>query len=205
MNDNKIPKLILHTCCGPCLTHVYSVLSVQYNVHVFFYNPNISPQSEYKQRLLEVEQFSSIKSIPVTIGKYNQKEWFNAIKPYRFYGELSPRCHACYAFRLEETFKVAKENNFDAVCTTLTVSPYKDAEKINEIGSTLSKVYGITYVPSDFKSNGGYQNSIELSKQYGMYRQKYCGCIYSKLERKKSSLWSKKILSFKETHDVVNK
>lgn len=196
---------MLHTCCGPCLTHVYDVLSAHYNVHVFFYNPNISPQSEYKQRLLEVQQFSRIKSIPVTIGNYNQKEWFTAVKPYRFYGELSPRCYACYAFRLEETFKVAKENNFDAVCTTLTVSPYKDAEKINEIGSTLSKVYGITYVPSDFKSNGGYQHSIELSKQYGMYRQKYCGCIYSKLERKKSSLWSKKILSFKETHGVVNK
>ncbi len=196
---------MLHTCCGPCLTHVYDVLSVQFTIHVFFYNPNISPQSEYKQRLFEVEQFSRIKSIPVTIGNYNQKEWFAVVKPNRFYGELSPRCHACYAFRLEETFKIAKENMFDAVCTTLTVSPYKDAEKINEIGTTLSKVYGIIYVPSDFKLNGGYQHSIELSKQYGMYRQKYCGCIYSKLERKKSSLWSKKILSYKETGDILNK
>ena len=205
MKVSQLQTVLLHTCCGPCLTHVHSVLVSQYNIHIFYYNPNISPLSEYKRRLYEVEQFSHLHSIPVTIGHYNQREWFNAVKPYRFYGELSPRCHACYAFRLEETFKRAREQNFDAVCTTLTVSPYKDAEKINEIGKTLSKVYNITYIPSDFKLDGGYQHSIELSKQYGMYRQKYCGCIYSKLERKKYSLWSKRVHAFRESFDASNK
>ena len=205
MNNKQLPTLLLHACCGPCLTHVYSVLSSEYSVHVFYYNPNISPQSEYKSRLLEVEQFSKIHSIPVTIGQYNQKEWFDAVKPYRFYGELSPRCHTCYAFRLEETFRVAREHNYDAVCTTLTVSPYKDAEKINEIGKNLSAQYSIQFLDADFKADGGYQQSIELSKHYGMYRQKYCGCIYSKLERKKSSLWAKRVDEFKGLHGIVNK
>ncbi len=205
MNSSQLHSVLLHTCCGPCLTHVYSVLTSQFDVHVFFYNPNISPQSEYKRRLSEVVKFSQQHSIPVTIGQYNQKEWFNVVKPYRFYGELSPRCHACYAFRLEETFKVARKKNFNAVCTTLTVSPYKDAQKINEIGSKLSKVYDITYIPSDFKAHGGYQHSIELSKQYGMYRQQYCGCVYSKLERKKSSLWFKRVEEFNNTNKTINK
>ncbi|MCX8123564.1 MAG: epoxyqueuosine reductase QueH [Spirochaetes bacterium] len=199
MNSKRFPKLLLHTCCGPCLTHVYEVLSQQFNVHVFYYNPNIAPRSEYQLRLREVEQFSSYNSIPVTIGNYNQKDWFNTVKPYRMYGEMSQRCFACYDFRLRETFKVAKENKFDAVCTTLTVSPYKDAERINEIGINLSKLYEIKFISKDFKSDGGYQQSIELSKKYGMYRQKYCGCIYSKLERKKSSLWSIKVKKFKES------
>lgn len=205
MNSKQLPTLLLHACCGPCLTHVYCVLSSQFAVSVFYYNPNISPQSEYKNRLLELEQFSNLYSIPVIIGQYNQKEWFHAIKPYRFYGELSPRCHACYAFRLDETFRVARKHNFNAVCTTLTVSPYKDAVKINEIGKNLSAQYSIQFLEADFKADGGFQHSIELSKQYGMYRQKYCGCVYSKLERKKSSLWSKKVHSFEESYGTVNK
>lgn len=200
MSNNTLPALLLHTCCGPCLSHVHSVLSQQFTVHVFYYNPNISPQSEYKKRLSEVEQFSMQHSIPVTVGRYNQKEWFDAVKPYRFYGELSQRCYVCYEFRLEETFKVAREYNFDAVCTTLTVSPYKDAEKINEIGKNLSLQYNIPFIEADFKSNGGYQHSIEMSKQYGMYRQKYCGCVYSRLERKKTSLWSKRVEEYKRLH-----
>ena len=191
-------QLLLHTCCGPCLTHVYSVLSSSYEVTVFYYNPNISPRAEYSKRLTEVEQFCTINSIPVTIGHYNQKEWFSAVKLYRFSGEGSQRCFECYTFRLQETFKVAKENNYIAVCTTLTISPYKDAEKINEIGKSLQIRYGIEFIESDFKRMGGYQRSIELSKQYGMYRQKYCGCVYSMLERKKSSLWSKKLHSAKQ-------
>lgn len=144
-----------------------------------------------------------LNAIPVTIAHYNQKEWFNAVKPYRFYGELSGRCYTCYAFRLGETFRYAREHNFEAVCTTLTVSPYKDAQKINDIGKELSTKYQVEYIESDFKADGGYQHSIELSKQYGMYRQKYCGCIYSKLERKKTSLWSMKIRTQQGNKQVV--
>ncbi len=203
MSNTQPKKILLHTCCGPCLTHVYSVCSSFYDVHVFFYNPNISPRSEYQKRLAEVEYFCTVNSIPVTIAQYNPKEWFNAIKAYRFYGERSERCYACYAFRLEETFRYAREHNYEAVCTTLTVSPYKDAQKINEIGKELSIKYQVEYIESDFKADGGYKHSIELSKQYGMYRQKYCGCIYSKLERKKTSLWSIKMQARQDSKPVA--
>lgn len=196
IEQKQKPRLLLHTCCGPCLTRAYEVLSSKYAVDVLFYNPNISPISEYNKRLSEVEQFSKLHNIAVKIGPYNQKEWFNKVKPYRFFGEVSERCYICYRMRLEYTFSVAKNNNYDAVCTTLTVSPYKNANKINEIGNEISLKYKVNFIEEDFKKDDGYKRSIELSKQYNMYRQKYCGCIYSKLERKKVSLWSLKVKEY---------
>lgn len=197
-------KLLLHTCCGPCLTHVHSVLCAEYEIAVFYYNPNIAPQAEYAQRLSEVKQFTTIHNIVLLTGRYNQADWFKAVREQRFSGELSPRCYLCYSLRLKETFDVAKQCKYDVVCTTLSVSPYKDAEKINEIGRSFAELYGIQFIEADFKQNGGYQHSIVLSKQYGMYRQKYCGCVYSRLERNKNSLWSIKSNSYKKNMITAN-
>lgn len=182
-------KLLLNTCCAPCFSYVHELLCKPYNVTSFYYNPNIAPVSEYKKRLNELFNFAQNKKFQLIEGEYDSKNWTKAVKPFRFAGERSPRCHVCYRYRLEKSFIYAKDNGYDIVGTTLSVSPYKDSMILNSIGKELEQSYNIEYLESDFKKDDGYRKSIALSNAYGFYRQNYCGCVYSKQERDKGSLW----------------
>ena len=176
-------KILLHSCCGPCSSYVISFLSNYFDITILYYNPNISPYEEYLKR--KEEQIKLIKSLK-TKNKldfldcdYDNNLYNNAIKGYEKYPEGGNRCSICFNLRLEKTALIAKEQKYDYFCSTLTVSPHKNAKIINEIGYSLSKKHKINWLPSDFKKNNGYKQSIELSKKYNLYRQDYCGCIHS--------------------------
>ena len=182
--DRK-PNLLLHVCCGPCSSYVLEYLSNYFEIAILFYNPNIYPKEEYIRRKEEMEEFVS-KAYPNTkyiILDYNEKEFYDAVRGYEHLGERSERCFKCYELRLKKTVEYAKENGYDYFTTSLSISPYKVSSKLNEIGSNLEKEYGINYLYSDFKKKNGYKRSIEISREYNMYRQEYCGCVYSKVER----------------------
>ena len=182
--DRK-PSLLLHVCCGPCSSYVLEYLSNYFEITVLFYNPNIYPKEEYIRRKEEMEEFVS-KAYPNTkyiILDYNEKEFYDAVRGYEHLGERSERCFKCYELRLKKTVEYAKENGYDYFTTSLSISPYKVSSKLNEIGSILEKEYGVNYLYSDFKKKNGYKRSVEISKEYNMYRQEYCGCVYSKVER----------------------
>ena len=181
----KKPSLLLHVCCGPCSSYVLEYLSNYFEITILFYNPNIYPKEEYIRRKEEMEEFVS-KAYPNTkyiIMDYNEKEFYDAVRGYEHLGERSERCFKCYELRLKKTVEYAKENGYDYFTTSLSISPYKVSSKLNEIGSNLEKEYGINYLYSDFKKKNGYKRSIEISREYNMYRQEYCGCVYSKVER----------------------
>lgn len=179
--------LLLHACCAPCSSACLERLSNFFKITIIYYNPNITEEKEYLKRLEELKNFiQKIKvKYPINIidTRYDPKEFFEISKGLEKEKERGKRCYKCYELRLEETVKVAKENNFDFFATTLTLSPYKKTDWINEIGENLSNKYQTSYLYSDFKKKNGYKRSIELSKEYNLYRQDYCGCIYSKLER----------------------
>lgn len=186
---NKIPTLLLHSCCAPCSSYVLEYLSEYFKITVYYYNPNIYPSDEYYKRVKEQQDFISKFNVknPVDFieGKYDTDSFYSTVKGHENDKEGTERCFLCYNLRLEETAKIAKERNFDYFTTTLSISPYKKAQKLNEIGKELESKYGIKYLFSDFKKKNGYKRSIELSRQYYLYRQDYCGCVYSKLEAKK--------------------
>lgn len=179
--------LLLHACCAPCSSAVLERLSSFFKITIIYYNPNITEEKEYLKRLEELKNF--IKKIktkyPINIidTRYDPQEFYTIAKGLEKEKERGKRCYECYKLRLEETAKVAKEKNYDFFATTLTLSPYKKTDWINEIGNNLSNKYQTNYLYSDFKKKNGYQRSIELSKKYNLYRQDYCGCIYSKVER----------------------
>ena len=179
--------LLLHACCAPCSSAVLERLSNFFKITIIYYNPNITEEKEYLKRLTELKDF--IKKIktkyPINIidTRYDPKEFFTIAKGLEKEKERGKRCYECYKLRLEETAKVAKKQGFDFFTTTLTLSPYKNTTWLNEIGEELSKKYQASYLYSDFKKKNGYKRSIELSKEYNLYRQDYCGCIYSQLER----------------------
>lgn len=179
--------LLLHACCAPCSSACLERLSNFFKITIIYYNPNITEEKEYLKRLEELKNFiQKIKvKYPINIidTRYDPKEFFEISKGLEKEKERGKRCYKCYELRLEETAKVAKENNFDFFATTLTLSPYKKTDWLNEIGENLSNKYQTSYLYSDFKKKNGYKRSIELSKEYNLYRQDYCGCIYSKLER----------------------
>lgn len=179
--------LLLHACCAPCSSACLERLSNFFKITIIYYNPNITEEKEYLKRLEELKNFiQKIKvKYPINIidTRYDPKEFFEISKGLEKEKERGKRCYKCYELRLEETTKVAKENNFDFFTTTLTLSPYKKTDWLNEIGENLSNKYQTSYLYSDFKKKNGYKRSIELSKEYNLYRQDYCGCIYSKLER----------------------
>lgn len=183
-NINKTPTLLLHSCCGPCSSYVLEYLTNYFKITILYYNPNISPYDEYKKRL--EEQVRLINNLPVKNKvdllecDYDNIEFEKIVKGLENEKEGGSRCHKCYRLRLEKTAKLAKENNFDYFSTTLTVSPYKNSKVLNEIGKSLSELYNVKYLYSDFKKKEGYKRSIELSRIYNLYRQDYCGCIYSK-------------------------
>lgn len=179
-----VPTLLLHSCCAPCSSYVISYLSNYFKITVFYYNPNIMDKEEYQKRLKEQIRFiKAYKSkYPVTFieGDYNPDQYCLLVKGLEQEKEGGPRCHKCYFLRLEQTANYAKDHLFDYFGTTLTVSPYKKAAIINDIGLILQEKYHIKYLLSDFKKNNGYLKSIELSKEYHIYRQDFCGCDYSK-------------------------
>lgn len=183
------PKLLLHSCCAPCSSHVILLLKDFFDITIFYSNDNISPIEEYQKRLEEEIRFCKEidPSIKVLYDPYQAKDYDQAVLGFENLGEKTKRCYKCYLLRLEKTAKKAKELGFEYFTTTLSISPYKIARWINEIGKKLEEEYKISYLYSDFKKEEGYKHSIELSKKYGLYRQDYCGCIYSKLERKKES------------------
>lgn len=189
----KRPKLLLHVCCGPCSSYVLEYLSEYFDITVFYYNPNISPKEEYEKRVEEVlrllKEAPFGKNVKFVNWKYDTESFEDIAKGLENEKEGGKRCKKCYNLRLSETVKYAKENNYDYFTTTLSISPYKDADSLNSIGKLLSEKHGVPYLFSDFKKKNGYKRSIELSHEYNLYRQDFCGCIYSKkesLERNKN-------------------
>ena len=184
---NGTPKLLLHTCCAPCSSYCIEYLSNYFDITVLYYNPNISPQEEYEKRKQEqirfLKEYPSKNKLDIMDIDYDYNEFLDIAEGLEQEPEGGKRCHKCYRLRLEKTAIMAKENHFDYFGTTLTVSPYKNSQLLNQIGSELESKYQIAYLYSDFKKKEGYKRSIELSKQYHLYRQDYCGCIYSKKER----------------------
>ena len=182
----KKPVLLLQCCCAPCSSAVIERLREHFTVKLYFYNPNIYPEAEYQKRL---EQFDKLLSggfgegIEQVAAKYDQAEFFDFVKGMENEKEGGARCARCFILRLRETARKAKEIGADYFCTTLAISPLKNAQKLNELGKKISARYGIDYLYSDFKKKNGYKRSIELSKIYNLYRQDYCGCVFSKKER----------------------
>lgn len=184
----EVPTLLLHSCCAPCSSAVLERLAEHFRITVLYYNPNIAPQEEYENRIKEQERFVAQlpTKYPVSFlaGEYDTKRFYEAVKGMENLPEGGERCFVCYELRLRETARLAKEHGFDFFTTTLSISPLKKADKLNEIGGRLAEEYGISYLFSDFKKKEGYKRSIELSAQYGLYRQDYCGCVYSLREDK---------------------
>ena len=182
-----IPKLLLHSCCAPCSSYVIEYLSNYFQITILYYNPNISPVEEYEKRKTEqIHLINRIKTkYPVQFMDcdYENELYENEIKGLENEPERGSRCSVCFRLRLEKTVRLAKEKNFDYFGTTLTVSPYKNCLVINEIGLRLEKEYNLPFLISDFKKKNGYKRSIELSREYGLYRQNYCGCKYSKIDK----------------------
>ena len=183
-NLSGTPNILLHSCCGPCSSHVITLLSEFFNITVIYYNPNISPYEEYEKRKKEqirlINELNTKNKLDFIDCDYDNDLYKKTIKGLENEVEGGYRCHKCFYLRLNKTALVAKENNFDFFGTTLTVSPHKNAIIINEIGKQLEDKYNIKWLHSDFKKEEGYKKSIELSKKYNLYRQDYCGCIYSK-------------------------
>jgi len=181
--NSAAPSLLLHSCCAPCSSYVLECLSKHFKITVFYYNPNIEPFEEYQKRVAEQRRFlSAYKSAnPLEFfeGPYDETAFQRISAGREEEKEGGSRCFLCYELRLRKTAEYAKANQFDYFTTTLSVSPYKNAQALNEIGARLSEEYGVSFLFADFKKNNGYQRSIELSKQYRLYRQNFCGCIYS--------------------------
>jgi len=177
------PKLLLHSCCGPCSSYVITYLKDYFDITVFYYNPNIEPEEEYlkrKEEQIKLINKLNIPNITLMDSSYDNDNYRRVIKGHEEDNEGSTRCHICYRLRLEETMKKALESNFEYFGTTLTVSPYKNAQVLNKIGDSLAKNNNIKWLYSDFKKKDGYKKSIMLSKEYELYRQDYCGCLFSK-------------------------
>jgi predicted adenine nucleotide alpha hydrolase (AANH) superfamily ATPase len=183
----RTPRLLIHSCCAPCSSYVLEYLSNYFTITVYYYNPNIYPEDEYIRRVKEQEyliQSMSLKNPVLFIqGDYEPKKYYQLIKGHENDTEGSDRCFLCYRMRLDKAARMAKEGGYEYFTTTLSISPHKSASKLNEIGEEMAAIYGVLFLPSDFKKRNGYKRSIELSNEYGLYRQDYCGCIFSKKAR----------------------
>ncbi len=200
--NNKKPTLLLHACCGPCSSYVLEYLFKFFDITVFYYNPNIYPPAEYERRFAELRKLYEVfppaleGKVKVVETDYEPEDFYKAVgarenPELAAEPEKGERCRRCYEFRLRRAYEYAAANQFDYFCTTLSISPFKDAEKLNVIGEELQQQAnangnskGPCWLPSDFKKKGGFKRSLEISEEYGMYRQDYCGCIYSKNNRK---------------------
>ncbi len=183
----RAPRLFLHSCCAPCSSYVLEYLSDYFEITDFFYNPNIEPEEEYRHREDELDrligEMRPAHPVHFVKGRYDPSEYYAAVKGLEHIHEGGERCFACYRLRMEETARLAAEGGFDYFTTTLSISPLKRADKINEIGLELEEKFGVRHLPSDFKKKGGYQRSVVLSAEHGLYRQDFCGCVFSKRER----------------------
>jgi len=182
--DNLVPKLLLHSCCAPCSSYVLEYLSQYFSITVFFYNPNLHPEQEYQKRLNEqkrfIEQFPVKNKVNFIESIYEPNLFFQEVKGLEQQKEGGSRCLKCFYLRLEKTAQKANELNITYFTTTLTISPHKNAKALNQIGSEIAKKYQLSYLLSDFKKRDGFKRSIILSNQYHLYRQNYCGCIFSR-------------------------
>ena len=185
--QEKVPTLLLHSCCAPCSSYVLEYLSNYFGITVFYYNPNIYPDEEYEMRVREqqrfIREFPAKHPIDFIEGAYDKERFYEMARGLEAVPEGGQRCFQCYELRLREAGELAKARGFDYFTTTLSISPMKNAEKLNEIGLRLAEELGVAYLCSDFKKRNGYKRSTELSREYGMYRQDYCGCVYSYHER----------------------
>lgn len=181
--EGKTPSLLLHSCCAPCSSYVLEYLSRSFFITVFYYNPNIYPEEEYRKRVEEQRRFigalSTVRPVRFREGPYEPERFCEASRGLEALPEGGERCFSCYELRLREAARLAEAEGFDYFATTLSISPYKNAEKLNEIGRRLGEELGAAYLCADFKKRGGYQRSLVLSREYGLYRQDYCGCVYS--------------------------
>jgi predicted adenine nucleotide alpha hydrolase (AANH) superfamily ATPase len=192
--DGIVPTLLLHSCCAPCSSYVLEYLSNYFEITIFYYNPNINPAEEYDRRVIEQRRLiqelndgsngrEAVKyKIDYVVGDYEPEKFFDIAKGLEKEKEGGSRCFNCYELRLNEAAIIAKEGGYDYFTTTLSISPHKNADKLNEIGRELEERYGVRYLYSDFKKKNGFKRSIELSKEHELYRQDYCGCVYSKIE-----------------------
>ena len=180
----EVPTLLLHSCCAPCSSYVLEYLSKYFLITVFYYNPNIDTQEEYKTRVEEqqrfIREFPTERPVSFLEGKYDTERFYETVKGMEHLPEGGARCAACYELRLREAAEYAKRLGFAYFTTTLSISPLKDAQKLNEIGARLAREYGVSYLHSDFKKKNGYLRSTQISEEYDMYRQNYCGCVYSR-------------------------
>ncbi|MCR4814304.1 MAG: epoxyqueuosine reductase QueH [Lachnospiraceae bacterium] len=191
--SEKGKTLLLHSCCAPCSSYVLTYICSTYRVTVLYFNPNITEAAEYEKRAAEEKRFideinaKGIPAFPIRYldGRYDSKEFLDAVKGYESCPERGERCAICFRLRLSESARVAAEGKYDYFATTLTLSPLKDAALLNRIGEEEGIRFGVKYLPSDFKKKGGYLKSIELSKEYGLYRQDFCGCVFSRAERER--------------------
>ena len=185
INKANKPTLLLHACCAPCSSSVLERLTDYFEITIFFYNPNITDYGEYLKRKEELERFIKLLNYKIKLldCSHDKERFLELARGLEDKKEGDIRCYKCYKLRLEETAKMAKENNFDYFTTTLSISPYKNSKWLNEIGDNLKEKYQINYLYADFKKKNGYKRSIELSQQYNLYRQNYCGCIYSKIDK----------------------
>lgn len=184
--DGNAPRLLLHSCCAPCSSYTLKYLSQYFDITVYYYNPNISPKAEFDKRYAEQKRLIASMpfehSVDLIMGDYCYNDFLNIAKGFEDVPEGGERCFRCYRLRLEHTAKLAKEKGYDYFCTTLSISPLKNSQKLNEIGQEVAREYGVKWLPSDFKKREGYKQSIELSKEYNLYRQNFCGCVYSKAD-----------------------
>ena len=187
--EGRVPSLLLHSCCGPCSSYVLEYLSRYFAITVFYYNPNIYPPEEYEHRVKEQQRFIAECTfnhpVQFVAGDYEPELFYDAVRTLEDCPEGGERCFVCYRLRLAEAAKLADELGCDYFTTTLSISPHKNAAKLNEIGEELAGITKARHLPSDFKKRGGYKRSVELSAEHGMYRQDYCGCVFSKRERER--------------------
>ena len=179
VKDGKRPSLLLHACCAPCSSYCVEYLAQYFDITLYFYNPNIESQEEFSKRFKEFEKIDERFNVKAVEEKYNPDEFYSAIKGYEDCKEGGDRCTICYKLRLQKSLEYAEKNHFDYYASTLSISPYKDAKRLNEIGEDISKESKVIWLVNDFKKKGGYLRSTILSKEMDLYRQDYCGCVYS--------------------------
>ncbi len=186
-NNGEVKSILLHSCCAPCSSHVIDTLTKYFDITILYYNPNIEPYEEYERRKEEekrfIREYPNVNKLDIIDCDYDNDKFISMSKGLENEPERGARCIKCYYLRMDYTANKCKELGYDYFGTTLTVSPYKDSNKLNEIGESLEKKYNVNYLYSDFKKNNGYKHSIELSKEYNLYRQDYCGCKYSKRDK----------------------
>ncbi len=189
--QGQLPKLLLHSCCAPCSTYVLEYLSRYFQITVLYYNPNIYPESEFTFRAEEQQRIAAQMQlenpVSVVVLPYEPQEFYDAVRGVEQIPEGGERCFRCYALRLERTAEYAKSHGFDYFTTTLSISPHKNAQKLNEIAEEIARTSGLKTLPCDFKKRGGFQRSTELSREFGIYRQDYCGCVYSLQEKEQKN------------------